>query len=242
MKAVELNEQHKHGVHIIKPIGRLDSGQIDRLEHVINERIEEGKVHLVIDCAEVYFMASSALRVLLLTAKRIDDAEGALILCNMKPPIERLMAVAGFEKLLKHRNTLAEAIDAAKPPDWTDADDTAEQTAEMQREAGRTQRSESPSGGTEAADEDDWADEPSLIWLLLTAPFRILLAMGEALRSALSGGRASRRRRQAAGGGDEPDDGGEPRPDTDARRTAAMADRVEGLPSSAGEIQPTDNR
>ena len=239
MQAVEINEQHKHGVHIIKPFGRLDSGQIDRLERMINERIEEGKVHLVIDCGEVYFMASSALRVLLLTAKRIDDAEGALILCNMKPPIERLMAVAGFEKLLNHRKTRAEAIEAAKPADWTDADDTAEQAAEMQREARQTQRSESPGDGAEATEEDEWADEPSLMWLLLTAPFRILFAMGEAMRSALSGGRARRRRRHAAGGADEPEAAGEPEQSADATRTAARPDR---LPSSAGEIQPTDNR
>ena len=114
-RRIELREERRHGVSIIRPDGRLDSGQVDRLEELIEERIEDDKKRIVIDCANLHFIASSALRILLLTRQKVEADEGRLIVCNVKPHIKDVLQVAGFDRLLEVRRDLKAAMKDAIP-------------------------------------------------------------------------------------------------------------------------------
>ena len=82
---VQLHERRQGGVVILAPEGRLDSGKIDQFDKVVQARIREGHHRLLIDCTNLVFAASSALRVLLVTVRKLNEVGGKLVLCNMNP-------------------------------------------------------------------------------------------------------------------------------------------------------------
>ena len=115
MASVRVEEDRQTGVTIVGPIGRLDSGQVEELEHVLRARMAEGRIHLVVDFGATLFIASSALRVVLVAHKKVEELEGRLLLCNMAAPISDVFKVSGFRKFLNIEEDRATAVRRAMP-------------------------------------------------------------------------------------------------------------------------------
>ena len=113
---LQLHEQRQAGVVILAPEGRLDSGKIDQFQKALHERIREGHHRLLIDCANLVFAASSALRILLLAVRKLNEVGGKLVLCNMNPHIHDIFDTAGFTRLMIIRETFDEGFAEARPP------------------------------------------------------------------------------------------------------------------------------
>jgi anti-anti-sigma factor len=83
--------------------GRLDATQCASALEFLN-RLPEPRV---IDLADLEYVASSGLRVFLLTQKRLQATGGGLRLINMRAPIHDIFRYAGFDRI----------IDMARAPD-----------------------------------------------------------------------------------------------------------------------------
>ena len=196
MRAIEIETEQINGVVVISPSGRLDSGRIERLDQAINAPIDEGHHHLAIDFEEIEFIASSALRILLLSRKRVDRAQGAMVLCRMKPHVKHLFQVAGFQTMFRVEESLEDAINLALPPgapkarldshgrpaDGTveqEQDQSQAQTTTRRRRRGRRQR-------TVPAALDYGYQPPQGGGMLraLGKPLRILRALWQLVRNA----------------------------------------------------------
>lgn len=97
MIAFEEIQADNHRVLALK--GRLDtntSGDLDRhlTEHVgLSDR-------LVLDLAEIEYVSSAGLRVVLMLAKKLQRGGGALVLCGMSAGVREVFDIAGFSKIL----------------------------------------------------------------------------------------------------------------------------------------------
>jgi anti-anti-sigma factor len=70
-------------------------------------------VRLVLDLAGVDYISSAGLRSLLVVAKKVQAANGCLVLCGLTPMVLNVMSISGFQQLLKIFVTEEEAVAAA---------------------------------------------------------------------------------------------------------------------------------
>jgi anti-anti-sigma factor len=93
---MHIAEEKVGGAHVVAPVGRVDSVSSGELERVVVSRIDGGERRLVIDLAEVEYISSAGLRVLLMAAKRLKEPPSALVLCGMGPGVRTVLELAGF--------------------------------------------------------------------------------------------------------------------------------------------------
>lgn len=167
---LQMREQRQDGVVILAPEGHLDSGKIDQFQKTMHERIREGHHRLLIDCSNLLFAASSALRVLLVTVRKLNEVDGRLALCNMNPHILGIFENSGFTRLMNIQESFDEGLAAVRPPQ-------AERPAEPdpQPTPAQTHHERTPTTHTPAPKRE------RLLKRAVLAPFRIIAAVGRFL-------------------------------------------------------------
>jgi len=171
---LQMREQRQDGVVILAPEGRLDSGKIDQFEQAIQERIRKGHRRLLIDCSNLLFAASSALRVLLVTVRKLNEVDGKLALCSMNPHILGIFENSGFTRLMNIRESFEEGLAEVRPPQ---AERPSEPESEPKPESrpARTQHEETPTTHTPTPRREGILKRTAL------GPCRVISAVGRFL-------------------------------------------------------------
>ncbi len=81
------------GDGIIKLSGRLDSNQVSMTREVL----EKVGTTTTVDFAELRYISSAGLGLLLATQKRLNDKGQKLEIANMTPHIRDIFTIAGFD-------------------------------------------------------------------------------------------------------------------------------------------------
>ena len=170
---LQLREQRQGGVVILAPEGRLDSGKIDQFDKTLQTRIREGHHRVLVDCTNLIFAASSALRVLLIAVRKLNEVNGKLVLCNMNPHIQSIFDTSGFTRLMTIRDTFDEGFAEVRPVGASAAEDEPEPTgADPQTRP----REEDP-----AAEATPASPREGIVKRTVLAPFRLIAAVGRFL-------------------------------------------------------------
>lgn len=98
--------EEKDGILVIKIIGRLDAVASPSLEKKI---AEFSSSQIILDFSEVDYLSSAGMRVLLSTTKKLKSQKGALHCCYIGEDVMEVIKMAGFERILLHFPTEAEA-------------------------------------------------------------------------------------------------------------------------------------
>jgi anti-anti-sigma factor len=87
-------------IETILPLdGRLESATLPALEHKLSEATPLGSERLLVDMSGVSFIGSAALRVLLVTAKRLAAGGGKLVVFA-PPQIAQVFSVSGLHAVV----------------------------------------------------------------------------------------------------------------------------------------------
>lgn len=97
------------GCAVLALEGRLDSNTSESLAQQLNTTIDGGQTNLIVDFSQLAYISSAGLRVLLMAAKRVKTASGALILCSMQDHIREVFEISGFLQILTVADTQQEA-------------------------------------------------------------------------------------------------------------------------------------
>lgn len=106
---MNLHQETRGDITILRPVGRLDSATSPELERVVLERIEAGASRLVFDLSEMDYVSSAGLRVILLAGKKVRAAQGRLVLSGMREMVRDVFEMSGFLKLF----VVTPGVDAA---------------------------------------------------------------------------------------------------------------------------------
>jgi anti-sigma B factor antagonist len=87
----------KLGSGILKLTGRLDAAQADRLREVCAEIVDSCDV----DMAELRYISSAGLGILIATQRRLSAEEHRLRIVNPNPHIRELFSIAGLEHVFE---------------------------------------------------------------------------------------------------------------------------------------------
>jgi anti-anti-sigma factor len=107
---MEVFERHQDGALVIAPRGRIDSTTSATLDERLQRRVAGGDRRFVVDFAQVEYISSAGLRVVLALARRLRDAQGSLVLCGLIGPVRQVFELAGFIPLFTIEATLDLAI------------------------------------------------------------------------------------------------------------------------------------
>ena len=107
---MELSTTAYKRCELVKAAGRIDSNTAPDLEQAFNQIIENGKSGIVFDMAEVDFISSRGLWVLLETQKACKKEKGQLVLVNVSEDMEQSLDLAGVKHFIDIFDDITAAV------------------------------------------------------------------------------------------------------------------------------------
>ena len=95
---MEIKKEQNGSALTIKVIGRLDAGSAPELSKELTTALD-GVTDLTFDFAELQYIASAGLRVLLVAQKRMNK-QGSMKLINVSEPVLEVLDMTGFASLM----------------------------------------------------------------------------------------------------------------------------------------------
>ena len=111
---MELTVDKQNQISIVAASGKLDAAGAPTLEARCKALIKEGANRLLLDFAKVEYVSSAGLRSLLVLAKAVKSAGGAMVLCSLVPAVRDVMTISGFDNILPLAADRAAALDLLK--------------------------------------------------------------------------------------------------------------------------------
>jgi anti-sigma B factor antagonist len=108
---MQIREETRDGVLVIQAAGRLDSSSAGGLEAVLPARIQAND-KVVLNLAEVAYVSSAGLRVLLIGAKAARSGGKKLALAGLSDSVREVFDISGFTSLFIIAPDLDSAIAA----------------------------------------------------------------------------------------------------------------------------------
>jgi len=96
---IEIRQEEQGDVRVLALVGRLDTETSADLELALQDLQAAGAKRFVIDLAEIGYVSSAGLRVLLALAKQLDGGRGSLRLCALNDAVKQVFDVAGFSRM-----------------------------------------------------------------------------------------------------------------------------------------------
>jgi anti-anti-sigma factor len=97
-------------VTIIRIEGNLDTQTSTEAQEELERIVDDGARKLLIDFADLAYISSAGLRVLLVTAKKLGTDQGEMRMCNMNDVVREVFEVSGFSTIFKVFPTDSEAM------------------------------------------------------------------------------------------------------------------------------------
>jgi len=97
-------------VTVFRLQGYLDAHTSPRFEKALQETLEGGGLHLVVDCELLEYISSAGLGILIDAYRTVQGREGALRVSGMAPAISEIFDILGFSKVIASYPTLAVAL------------------------------------------------------------------------------------------------------------------------------------
>ncbi|MBX3691697.1 STAS domain-containing protein [Dokdonella sp.] len=96
--ALEIREEKAEPFCVLALVGRLDTETAADLELAVQDLLQAGQRHLVLDLAGIGYVSSAGLRVLLALAKAVEG-NGSVRLAGLNAAVRQVFDVAGFTRL-----------------------------------------------------------------------------------------------------------------------------------------------
>ena len=114
---MEIREFREGDVLVLAPDGSVaGSEETSAIETKLGTSLKAGFRLLVLDCAAVGQLSSAAIRILLMTSRKLDRTEGRLVLCGMNAKLKKAFSISGFDKDFTVVATREEALQRVLEP------------------------------------------------------------------------------------------------------------------------------
>jgi anti-sigma B factor antagonist len=104
---LEINITHEDDVYCVKLKGMLDVASSPDLqkhvEAISSETYEKGGFNIVFDLADIEYVSSAGIRVLLMARKIADRQKGRIAVINVGKSLYNVIDMTGFAKILNEK-------------------------------------------------------------------------------------------------------------------------------------------
>jgi anti-anti-sigma factor len=95
-------------------VPRFDASNANDIEMVLQGLIAKGVKKLICDFSQTEYIASAGLRVLLSAAKSLQKSGGQIFIVSMKPFVQEVFEISGFNQIFKVYASQNEALQSLK--------------------------------------------------------------------------------------------------------------------------------
>ena len=113
---MELTTERENDVLSIRVIGRIDGSNAIAFQEAIRAHLEDRDRAMVMDCAELTYISSAGLRVVLVTAKALTNRNMKFALCALTEHVLEAFETSGFDKIMAIHSSRAAAMVALGNP------------------------------------------------------------------------------------------------------------------------------
>jgi len=111
---METSETKVNDIVMLGLKGKLDTTTSPQLQEKLLGSIAGGEKHFAIDCAQLEYVSSAGLRVLLLVTKQLRAANGKMVLYALKPHVKEVFDLAGFSAAMPLFGSQTDALASFK--------------------------------------------------------------------------------------------------------------------------------
>ncbi len=111
---MDLREESIGGITILEVTGRIDSATAPVLGQKLTGVFASAQQRLVLDLRQIEYISSAGFRILLLAAKRAEEAGSRFVLCGIAGKVRQLFDLGGFLDVFGVSSTREEAISAVQ--------------------------------------------------------------------------------------------------------------------------------
>ena len=97
---IGLQEEKSGDVLIVRIKGRLDAISASNAEKKVFDLINHGQNKLLFNFAEVDYLSSAGMRMLLSTTKKLKTLSGKLVVCSVTTNVMDVLRMSGFDHVL----------------------------------------------------------------------------------------------------------------------------------------------
>ena len=97
---IDITQEEKGDVVIIRVSGRLDATSSPILERQVMALIDAGKNQLVMNFANVEYLSSAGMRLLLAATKKLKSQDGKILISSVVDNVMEVIKMAGFDHIL----------------------------------------------------------------------------------------------------------------------------------------------
>ena len=107
---MEITEDKRGEIYILKLNGRLDSITSHKLEEKFLSLLNKDEKKVVVNCSQLNYISSAGLRVLLMVSKRLRSTDGKIVLASLQDQVKEVFDIAGFSSIFTIFHSQEEAI------------------------------------------------------------------------------------------------------------------------------------
>src|SRR5215510_12290091 len=107
---METTERRTADIVTLSLSGKLNTTTAKVFEEKILGHIESGNRRFIIDLAQLDYISSTGLRVLVSASKRLANENGKIVLCSLKGPVREVFNIVGFLSVFPAYGSHDEAI------------------------------------------------------------------------------------------------------------------------------------
>ena len=111
---MEFAQEQAGNVVIVRVAGRLDSSAAQPAEENFARLVSDGAANLAIDMSGLSYISSAGLRVLLVVAKKMQQAKGKVVLFGLVPNVREVFAISGFDRIFSIHADANTAVTAVR--------------------------------------------------------------------------------------------------------------------------------
>jgi len=108
---MEIREEMRGNTLLLVPGGRLDGTTSAAFGDNLSAKLDQNP-NVVVSFAELSYISSAGLRVLLMAAKKVRQTGGKLALCELSPSIREVFEISGFLSIMTVCGTIDDALAA----------------------------------------------------------------------------------------------------------------------------------
>ena len=127
---IDIQWERKDGVLVAAIIGRVDGGNADEFQRLLETGIEPGDNALILDLEQLAFISSAGLRVGLIIARKFNEPGKRFGVCTLPTHVRGVITVSGFDQMIAVYESRAAALSAIAGSPSSDGDDQEPKTEE----------------------------------------------------------------------------------------------------------------
>ena len=109
---IDVSSREENGIHVVEVEGKLNTGASPDLDKFLTALIEDGATKILLNLEYLDFIASTGLRVILATGKKLVKVGGKLVICNPNLMVMDVLKMSGFSQMFEVFESESEALGA----------------------------------------------------------------------------------------------------------------------------------